>query len=93
MSNNWMDLKSAVDLQRQLLTSIRNTPLSGDAATNGDAIAVANINTSLGTLSNNLDNASSAIGPTLTYQQEVKAILDRENTRLTTKKSSVDSAY
>lgn len=93
MSNNWMDLKSAVDLQRQLLTSIRNVPLSGDAATNGDAVAVANINTSLGALSTNLDNASSAIGPTLTYQKEVRRILDRENSRLNSKKSAVDSAY
>lgn len=93
MSNNWMDLKSAVDLQRQLLTAIRNNPSSSDAAISGDTVAVANINTSLGTLSTNLDNANSAIGPTLTYQKEVKQILDRENSRLISKKSAVDSAY
>ena len=87
MSGNWIDLKSVIDLQKQLLTSISANP------TAGDAIAVSNINTSLGALSTNLDAANSAIGPTLTYQQEVKQILDREDDRLTTKKSSVDSAY
>ena len=84
---NWMDLKSAVELQKTLLTSI------GASATSDDATAVANINTSLNALAGNLNAANSAIGPTLTYQQEVKQILDRENTRLTTKKSAVDSAY
>lgn len=93
MSNNWMDLKSVVDLQKQLLTAIRDTTSSSNAGSNGDAIAVANINTSLGTLSTNLDNATSAIGPTLTYQKEVNTILNRENSRLNTKKIAVDSAY
>ncbi len=87
MSNNWMDLKSVVDLQKQLLTTI------GGSTQSGDVVAVSNINTSLGKLSSNLDNAQSAIGPTLTYQQEVNAILERENARLITKKSAVDSAY
>lgn len=87
MSGNWMDLKSAVDLQKSLLTAI------GKDANEQDATTVAQINLSLNSLANNLTAANSAIGPTLTYQQEVKQILDREDTRLTTKKSAVDSAY
>lgn len=93
MSNNWMDLKSIVDLQKKLLVNIRDIPSDGNLGSSGDAIAVANINKSLGTLSNNLDNATSAIGPTLTYQQEVRRILNRENARLVNKKRAVDSAY
>lgn len=87
MSGNWIDLKSAVELQKSLLTAIGANPNSDDART------VANINLSLDTLASNLTAASSAIGPTLTYQQEVNNILVRENNRLITKKTAVDSAY
>ena len=84
---NWNDLKNVVDLQKGLLTSI------GTSANADDSNAVANINVSLSNLSGNLSAANSAIGPTLTYQQEVKAILDRENNRLATRKVAIDSAY
>ena len=84
---NWNDLKNVVDLQKGLLTSI------GTSASADDSNAVANINVSLSNLSGNLSAANSAIGPTLTYQQEVKAILDRENNRLVTRKVAIDSAY
>ncbi len=87
MSSSWMDLKSAVDLQKSLLSAIKTNPNDKDAE------AVANINISLSSLSTNLDNASSAIGPTLTYQQEVKEILDKEDARLNSKKTAIDSAY
>ncbi len=87
----WIDLSGVINLQKNLLTHIGNTVTDGTA--NLDAAMVSNINQSLSGLASNLDSASSAIGPTLTYQQEVKTILDRENNRLATRKSAIDSAY
>ena len=87
----WIDLSGVINLQKNLLTHIGNTVT--DQTANLDATMVANVNQSLSGLATNLDSASSAIGPTLTYQQEVKTILDRENNRLATRKSAIDSAY
>ena len=87
----WIDLNSVVNLQKDLLTHIGNTVTDGTS--NLDATMVANINQSLSGLAGNLNTASSAIGPTLTYQKEVKTILERENRRLATRKSAIDGAY
>lgn len=88
MSNQyWIDLSGVINLQKSLLTQIK-----GSAAT-GDDEVVSNINTALSGLAGNLNASDSAIGPTLTYQQEVKAILDRENARLTNRKTAIDKAY
>jgi hypothetical protein len=87
----WIDLSGVINLQKNLLTHIGSTVSDGTA--NLDATMVANINQSLSGLASNLDTASSAIGPTLTYQKEVKTILDRENDRLATRKTAIEGAY
>ncbi len=87
MSGYWIDLSGIIGLQKTLLTEIVNTPAGGDAA------VVGQINAALGGIAGNLSAANSAIGPTLTYQQEVNDILQRENRRLTTRKDAIDKAY
>lgn len=87
----WIDLSGVINLQKNLLTHIGRTVTNETAE--ADATIVANINQSLAGLASNLDSASSAIGPTLTYQKEVKTILERENDRLATRKTAIDSAY
>ena len=87
----WIDLSGIIGLQKGLITNLGSNGLiaEGSPAIN----TIADINTSLNNLSTNLQNANSAIGPTLTYQKEVKTILDRENARLTNRKIAIDSAY
>lgn len=89
MSNQqyWIDLSGVINLQKSLLTQIQGSAANGDAAVVGD------INTALSGIASNLSASDSAIGPTLTYQQEVKDILDRENARLTNRKNAIDKAY
>lgn len=87
----WIDLSGIIGLQKGLITDLSS---NGLIKQNSKAYStITNINTSLSGLSTNLNNANSAIGPTLTYQNEVKTILDRENARLTNRKIAIDSAY
>ena len=82
----YIDLKNLVDLQKNFI---------GTAGQQGGA-TTAQLNTldgQLNTLSTNLNNAGSSIGPTLTYQTEVKTILDREKARLEAKESTINAAY
>lgn len=91
MSSSSYDLPTQISLQQKLLTSIAPSPDATNAA--AVASAVGNINTSLSGLATALSTADSAIGPTLTYQQEVKSILDRENKRLIDRRNAIDKAY
>lgn len=87
MSGYWIDLSGIIGLQKTLLTDISRDPATGDD------VAVSDVNAALGGIAGNLRAADSAIGPTLTYQQEVNDILQRENRRLTTRKDAIDKAY
>ncbi len=81
---NYIDLSNIIGLQRQFI---------GSAGATSNAGAVNGLDASLGGLSTALNTAGQSIGPTLTYQSEVKNILDRENSRLMAKKSTIDAAY
>ena len=83
----WNDLNGVIGLQQKLLNAINTNAASGDAAVVGE------INTKLADVAISLQTANSAIGPTLTYQQEVNDILQRENRRLSVRKDAVDKAY
>ena len=84
----YIDLKNLVDLQRTFVNA------AGATTSTPTQIAAANrLDASLNDLSTALNDAGSSIGPTLTYQTEVKTILDREKYRLEGKKSTIDAAY
>lgn len=80
----WFDINSIVNLQKQLITNLsgKNDP---------DAQRV--INNVAGNL-NALDDKvkDSSVLPTLTYQNEVNGILEREKTRLDERKQVIDNA-
>ena len=84
----YIDLKNLVDLQKSFINTAGTV-----GATDAQKTAVNELDTKLQTLSTNLNAAGSSIGPTLTYQTEVKTILDREKDRLDAKKSTIDAAY
>jgi hypothetical protein len=84
----YIDLKNLVDLQKSFVNAA-----SAPTATSEQIAATNTLDNNLTTLSTNLDTAASSIGPTLTYQTEVKTILDREKGRLDAKKSTIDAAY
>ena len=84
--SSYIDLQNLVGMQRQFIGS------AGAAGANG-ATAISTLDTKLGELSTSLNSAGQSIGPTLTYQSEVKTILDREKSRLEAKKSTIDAAY
>lgn len=83
----WIDLSGVIGLQQRLLNVIRTDAAPDDAAVVGE------INTKLADVAAALQTANSAIGPTLTYQQEVNDILQRENQRLSVRKDAIDKAY
>jgi len=83
----WNDLNGVIGLQQKLLNVIKTDAAPGDAA------AVGEINQTLAGVATSLQTANSSIGPTLTYQQEVNDILQRENRRLSVRKDAVDKAY
>lgn len=82
----YIDLKNLVDLQKNFIGTVGQIGGATDAELN-------TLDSKLTTLSTDLNAAGSSIGPTLTYQTEVKTILDRENGRLNAKKSTIDAAY
>ena len=84
----YIDLKNLVDLQKSFINTAGTV-----GATDAQKAAVNELDTKLQTLSTNLNADTSSIGPTLTYQTEVKTILDREKDRLDAKKSTIDAAY
>jgi len=84
----YIDLKNLVDLQKSFINTAGTV-----GATDAQKAAVNELDLKLQTLSTNLNAATSSIGPTLTYQSDVKTILDREKGRLEAKKDTIDAAY
>jgi hypothetical protein len=80
----WYNLNSIVDLQKGLIYD-----LSG-SSTNEAKLAINTVGANLKNLGNTVSNSS--VLPTLTYQNEVNSILDRENTRLAERKQAIDAA-
>jgi hypothetical protein len=78
----WYNLNSIVDLQKNLIYDLSGSP-----------DAYLQINT-IGAKLTNLGNtvSQSSVLPTLTYQNEVNTILERENTRLAERKQAIDAA-
>jgi hypothetical protein len=81
---SYIDLSNLVNLQRSFI---------GSAGATSNPAALNQLDASLNALSMSLNQAGASIGPTLTYQSEVKTILDREKQRLDDKKNSIDAAY
>ncbi len=84
----YIDLKNLVDLQKSFVNAA-----GAPTATQAQIDAANALDKKLTSLSTNLNDAGSSIGPTLTYQTEVQTILNREKERLNTKKSTIDAAY
>lgn len=85
--SNYVDLNGIIGLQRAFIGN------AGAISTGQGQTAVGNLDANLAGLSTSLNAAGQSIGPTLTYQTEVQSILDRENSRLNAKKSTIDAAY
>ena len=83
-NNDWFNLNSIVDLQKGLIND-----LSGNGSTLSQR-AINNVAGNLSTLGNTISGSS--VLPTLTYQNEVNQILERENSRLTERKQAIDAA-
>lgn len=79
--SSWFDLSSIVGLQRSIISD-----LSGNSA------VINNLDVSLNNLSTALSTANTNVLPTLTYQNDVNTILERENTRLGERKQAIDIA-
>jgi len=84
MGDDWFDLNNIVSLQRNLIKD-----LSGNSSVVAQR-AVNNVASDLSLLSGSIDNSS--VLPTLTYQEQVNAILERENGRLADRKNAIDQA-
>lgn len=80
----WFNINNIVDLQRNLINDISgNTSIKSQNVIN-------NLAGNLSSLSSSI--SSSSVLPTLTYQNEVNSILNRENTRLVERKQTIDAA-
>jgi hypothetical protein len=80
----WFNLNSIVDLQKGLIYD-----LSGSSSPDAH-LAINNIGANLANLGNTVSNSS--VLSTLTYQNEVNSILERENNRLAERKQAIDAA-
>ena len=83
---NYVDLKNVIDLQKNFINSAGALTATGIEATN-------TLDNKLAELSSSLNTATSSIGPTLTYQDDVQIVLDREKARLEAKKNGMDETY
>ena len=79
--SSWFDLSSIVGLQRNLISDL-----------SGNSLVINNLDIGLNSLTTALSTANTNVLPTLTYQNEVNDILDRENTRLGERKQAIDIA-
>ena len=82
--SQWFDINSIVTLQKNLIND-----LSGNGS-EASQRAINNINSNLASLNTVLGNTS--VAPTLTYQNQVNTILERENSRLVERKQAIDAA-
>lgn len=83
-NDDWFNLNSIVDLQKRLVYD-----LSGNGSIASQR-AINNVAGNLSALGNTISGSS--VLPTLTYQNEVNQILERENTRLAERKKAIDAA-
>jgi|Laugrespbdmm15sd_2_1035082.scaffolds.fasta_scaffold00321_5 hypothetical protein len=84
MSGDWFNLNSIVDLQKGLIYD-----LSGNRK-DASVLAINNVALNLDKLGNTITKSS--VLPTLTYQNEVNQILERENARLAERKQAIEAA-
>lgn len=84
MGETWFNINNIVDLQRNLIKDI-----SGSTSIQSQSV-INNIAGNLTTLSNAIRDTS--VLPTLTYQNEVNTILEREKNRLAERKQAIDAA-
>jgi hypothetical protein len=82
----WFNLTNLLGLQRSLITD-----LSGSTADNSYR-AINALDTSLNALNTAISSSITSIEPTLTHQNEVNRVLEREKTRLDERKRAVDDA-
>jgi hypothetical protein len=80
----WFNINNIVQLQKDLIYD-----LSGNGSLSSQR-AINNVAGKLSTISSSIQDTS--VLPTLTYQNEVNSILDRENTRLAERKQAIDAA-
>lgn len=79
--SSWFDLSSIVGLQRSIISDLSR-----------NSLVINNLDTGLTNLNTALSAANTNVLPTLTYQNEVNTILERENTRLGERKQAIDIA-
>jgi len=84
MGDDWFDLNNIVSLQRNLIND-----LSGNTSVDAQR-AINNVAGNLSDLSSSINKSS--VLPTLTYQDQVNTILERENGRLVDRKKAIDQA-
>ena len=80
--SNYIDLKNIVDLQRSFINNA-----------GADSAQLNTLDTKLQDLSTKLSTNTNSVLPTLTYQSEVKTILENEKARLDARKGNIESAY
>lgn len=81
---DWFNINSIVSLQKNLIND-----LSGNG-TEASQRAINNINGNLASLDSAI--LATSVAPTLTYQNQVNTILERENSRLVERKQAIDAA-
>ena len=82
--SEWFNINSIVSLQRNLIND-----LSGNGSEASQRV-INNINGNLASLNTAISTTS--VAPTLTYQNQVNTILERENSRLVERKQAIDAA-
>jgi hypothetical protein len=80
--SNYVDLKNIVDLHRSFINN-----------TGASSTELNTLDTNLQALSTKLSDNTNSVLPTLTYQSEVKTILENEQARLDARKGNIDAAY
>ena len=80
--SNFFDLTNVIDLQKSLITNFGST----------DPSFFNNLNTKVNDLDSAVSASNASIIPTLTKQQEVGAVLTREEERLRDRKQAIDAA-
>jgi hypothetical protein len=84
MGDDWFDLNNIVSLQRILINDLSgNTSVDAQRAINNVALTLSDLSTSIN---------ESSVSPTLTHQEQVNTILERENNRLVDRKKAIDQA-
>ena len=85
--SNYVDLKNIVDLQRSFINN------AGAIADTGYSDKTNTLDTKLQELSTKLATNTNSVLPSLTYQSDVKTILDKEKARLDARQGNINSAY